>query len=387
MSRPSAHALAVDALRLRGWAFDALSSAGAPAPPPPASAAAWGFFNEMEWCALPLRARLRDACVWDSCDAAARDALTAAALGEMRRVHSAREEMAAVAARALDRGWKVVVLKGGASVAAGIDVHLADVDLLMCGQDAAAMQDALAAEGLRGSPGVGEYGFAARRPDGVAIEVHESVAALGATDDALRDAVPLAGFPGLWKLSGERQLWHVLHHGVARHRDRAGRLREIVVLRHALGAASEAEIAGVEARARMAAEAEDLSCVLRMARASQSSDRIERYVRQRYFLLARWRWLGAARVATAALRQTLSISSLLAVPGRPALLRGYLLASTDAPSVLAAGRWLAARHRAAARALRIAARLPVLAAAAALAAGAAAEDRLSRRADEKAPIA
>jgi hypothetical protein len=373
MSRPSPHRLAVDALRLHGWAMRTLIAGDARVPPPQVSADAWRFFAQMEWCSQPLRAHLGDAGVWDRCDAIARRELTAAADNELRRIASARDEIARVAALAGDAGWKIVVLKGGATVAAGEDIHLADVDFGASAGDGAALVDALRASGLRGTTCPRETHFAAREPGGAVVEVHTRVAALAGEDAGWSGTVPLAGAAGLWRLPPAEHLWHLLHHAVVKHPDRAGRLRDLLVARHALRECTPAEVERVRARAEAAPERDGLLAVLELARAATPCARIEVGVRRRYFLLARWRWLGTVRPARAALQGTLSTATWMAGGRAGKHARLHVLGPTDAPSKMRALRWLGDRRPAAARMLRVSLRLPLVGTAAALAWGAALE--------------
>jgi hypothetical protein len=376
MRRRSPHRVAVDALRLRAWAMRVLI-AGDPTPPPDVSAEGWELFGEMEWCAEPLRARLREAGVWDECGGEAVRELSALADGELRRITSAREELARAASLASEVGARVVALKGSAAVAEGADVHLADIDLLTTPEHAAALADALREGGLRESREPHTYVFHPRSPGGAAVEVHHLVRSLGATEDVLAAAVPLPGIPGLWRLPADEHAWHLLSHSVVKHPDRIARLRDLLLIRAAMDACTPDEQATVGGRAEADPRAADLLAVLAMARTGAPSPDAERYVRRRYFLLARWRRLGSVRVAQVLLRQVLLVATTAAVwPGE--VIRRHLSAPTDLPSTLgfASRRRL---HPTAVRAIRVSARLPLVGAALSLAWLASLENRLTRR--------
>jgi hypothetical protein len=378
MRSRSAHAVATEALRLRAWALPILLADGAPCPPPEVSRQAWELFAEMEWVSQPLRATLDRAGVWTSCDETARRTLAAAAGREVLRIHAARVDMERIGALAVERGWKLVVLKGGAAVAQGADLHLADVDFLAAADAVSALASVIEAERGEGISSAREERFDARAHHEIGLEVHRSVSSLGPTADVLAGAVPMDEIRGLWRLPAREQLWHVLFHAVVRHADRVARLRDLLLLRMTAGSCTASEIAAVEARAAAEPLGEVLLAMLHLALTGGGAARTESYVRGRYFLLARWRWLGTHPRARGDMRHLLSVSSLLLVPGRRRVLGHYLLAPTDLPCRSSALNWLCAHAPPVGRVLRVGGRSPMLCLAMLLATAADLEGRLGR---------
>src|SRR5688500_4794971 len=131
-SAPRGSTACAEALALRRWALHVLW--GAPVPPEVVRAVAgcspagWELFLGVERCALPLGRALSPG----QTPPAAAELLQAHTLAELQRVLGARAQLRTFAAAAAERGWRVVVLKGGAALAGGSPpLDLVDVDLLV----------------------------------------------------------------------------------------------------------------------------------------------------------------------------------------------------------------------------------------------------------------
>jgi hypothetical protein len=268
------HALAADALRLRGWALRLLAG-GPPAAgaPPAASADAWDLFLRGERCALPLRRALGvdgpDALLPE---AAAR--LEARAAGEAQRGLAGRAQLRRLGRLLAERGWTGIVLKGGALLAAGeVSVDVADIDLLLPSAQAFELARLLDAAGARAvDPDPWEHStqdfHLAPRTAGaheLPLEVHFRIPfAVGV--EPWRDPRP-SGTPGIARLSAADQLWHVLVHSVDHHLERRGMIREIALLQTALAACGPEEEQAVARRAAAHGSSAALLDVLGMAQA------------------------------------------------------------------------------------------------------------------------
>lgn len=261
-----------DALRLREWAW-ALLAGGPAAPPPDAGEGGWRLFLAVERCAAVLRSRLSAARVELSAGADA--ALRRRADVELKRLLSARMQLAAIGALARERGWRPVVLKGGlAAVGAGEPVDVADVDVLLPLAEAPLLARALDERGYAIEKGIDEvsadtsyHHMAQRRmPGGIQVEIHFALPNTGDVARQLAAIVPLPQ-PGLYRLSPPDHLWHVLVHSALDHAFRRGTLRDVLVAAAALGDCSDVETAEVEARVAAHPFHAALGTVLAMARA------------------------------------------------------------------------------------------------------------------------
>jgi hypothetical protein len=278
---------AEEALRLRAWALPLL--AGAPAAVPPrVDDAAWQVFLSIERCALPLRDLLAAAELFETADARAREALDARAVSEAMHVLALRREAVDVAALLRRHGWEGVVLKGGATVLAGVrEVDVQDLDLLLPPDQARALAALLDDAGYERNeadlpPGApNRHQLAGRkRPGGMLVEVHVDLAPMRDNVDPPADTVPLP-VPGLRRLRPAMHLWHVLTHGTLHHPERRGSLRDLLVGASAWAWCSAGERAGVEARIAAHARAGLLGRMLAMARELAQGGAVEdRFVRE-----------------------------------------------------------------------------------------------------------
>ena len=265
----------VDALLLRTWAAHSLFTPRRMTPPAVPDDA-WRFFLTMECCALPLQKLHRNLA----------PAVNDAAQLESLRVSSARTHVARLSEIAGDHSLKIVLLKGAVAVMAGVPIHLEDVDVLCSAEDAHVL-----ASLLEGSWEIGVFVTHPGRTD-IRIEVH------ACADASLLDAaVPSVDAPGLWQLAAPDHLWYVLHHSVSDHPDRIARLRDLLLIHHAMTACTPDEVTAIAARAHRAVERASLLATLEFLRHRdfRALAGVERYVRTRYFLLARFRALGRAR--------------------------------------------------------------------------------------------
>jgi hypothetical protein len=253
--RDSAPLLA--AVRLRRWALAVLAGAGPQAPewraPREAPARAWRLFLAAERCALPLLRRLAASGTESLLPPAGAEALRAAAAAEVSSALSARLQLVEFGRVSLERGWPLLVLKGG--VAAMHDetaVFLSDVDVLARPEHAPDVAAWLEARGYSGGSDVpvgkpGAWHLAARRtPHAVQVEVHYGVRGLDTA--AVRErAVALAGVPGLSRLHPADHLFHMVRHSGVDHPSRRGRIRDLVLVAQAAGECSPAELGAVRA--------------------------------------------------------------------------------------------------------------------------------------------
>jgi hypothetical protein len=342
-----------EALRLRAWALDVLCSPAPAGPPPPAGPAAWDVFLRTERCALALSAGQR------AIAGEAGGVLRSRTYVELQRVLSARGEMANLAGLARAHGWTVAVLKGGAAVAAGENLDLIDVDVLAPGSEAHAVSEALGELGYGALAGRGSHrvGIRAARTS-IHIEIHTSVPGLddGASAHSPRrlDASPVAG---LRQLPPPDHLWHVLHHSAEQHPDRRGRLRELLVLAHAIRRCTPEQLAEGERRVAAHPRAALLGTHLAMARAvaaRQGTPRDAfRLTAAGNYLVDRWvrGWRAPAWLRAWAERAT--VAAVARREGYPSEIGN---AALGLPSRHGALRWLQARVPAAERAARVAGR-------------------------------
>jgi hypothetical protein len=232
-------------------------------PVPGVAEDAWQLFLDVERCAAALRAApgsggLRSA------------VLDQAATADMQRSLAARAQLVSLASLAKQVGWTVVVLKGSVAVADGRPNHLQDVDILVqpvrAGEVAReiATRLGLRPEGREKSRHLPILGGDAALP----VEVHRSIDTRDTrlTERAWSRIIPLAGVPGLFRLSPVDHCLHLLTHVAIDHPDRRGRLRDALVLRDALKECSERDSQAIEREARQSRYATALLDELRFAR-------------------------------------------------------------------------------------------------------------------------
>jgi Uncharacterised nucleotidyltransferase len=256
-----------EALALRAWALRALCSAGdgPRAAAPSCSPTGWSVFLAVERCALPLQQA--GAFEVGRPAGAAGAGLIHQMMREWSRVRAARGQCEEIRLLARERGWRVVVLKGGRDAlepTGGVD--LCDLDLLPSPDCLQAFCAGLAALGYRATGGVGAHRLPVYvRPGALPLEVHTTVPGLESGPDVWEAAAPRDGQDGLWDLRPADRLWHLVHHAVVQHIDRRGSLRDLYVTMQTLRSCPPGEIAEVERRCGADVFAEPLTAFLRMA--------------------------------------------------------------------------------------------------------------------------
>jgi hypothetical protein len=290
-----------DALLLRDWAARALFTSHRSVPPT-VSEDAWRFFLIMEYCALLLKR---------CCTTQLPPVVDIAAESEANRVASARIQIARLGEIAAQEKLKVVLVKGGVAVIAGADMHLEDVDVLCSRADAHVL-----ARHFDGTWAAGSF-TTTTDAAGLRIEVHPSKPAL------LDAAVPSRNAPGLLELAPREHLWYVLNHSVRHHPDRIARLRDIALIRHVLEGCSEEDVRHVMERARQTEESASLVAVLAFAhdRDMRGLATVDRFVRTRYFMIARFGGLGRSTTGRTVLNYA---GWLTATPWKPSIRRAFV---------------------------------------------------------------
>jgi hypothetical protein len=276
---------AAGALRLREWALGLLANAP-PTLPPEANERAWETFLRTERCAHPLRQVLCAARLADRLPSQAREALEARGVAEALTVLRLRHEAVQVGRLLEARGWRGMVLKGGAAVLDGAcEVDLMDLDLLVPVHQASELAAALDGAGYRHddpdfAPGTpNRHEMAARaRGLGFVVEPHfDVVPPLGV--DHWEGAVPLP-YPALVRMAPANQLWHVLLHATLHHAERRGCLRDLVVAAAAVRGCGADELHEVERRCAAHPNGELPARMLRMARAMVAGEPLDLFRRE-----------------------------------------------------------------------------------------------------------
>lgn len=212
----------LDALRLRRWAIDVLTTGAHPAPEAPPSA--WALFLRREACATRLRARL---------GAGTPPLLRAAADREQQQILLLRAELEAVLDVALELGVAPILLKGAMTLHWGDRALWAkDLDLLLSTPDAARLVTALRSRGWEplGTANAA-HGAELVRPGRPPVEVHPLgtllVRRIG--PDAIATSMAHPQIPGARLLSPVNQALHVAHHQTLQHGSHRGRLRDAIL--------------------------------------------------------------------------------------------------------------------------------------------------------------
>lgn len=263
---------AAGSLRLRGWALEVLAGAP-PTPPPVMDAATWHTFLRVERCAHPLRRILAAAGVLETLDDTARSPLERFGVDEAVTVLALRQEAAHVGKLLSERGWRGIVLKGGAAVLAGAcEVDAADLDVLVPPEQSHAFAAVLDASGYQRrsadfSPDApNRHEMAIRhREHAIPVEVHFALAP-PLEGDPWAGAAPL-DVPALLRLAPVNHLWHVLQHATLHHAERRGMLRDVLVAAAAVRGCSDDELREVERRCAAHPRGVLPGSMLRMARA------------------------------------------------------------------------------------------------------------------------
>ena len=264
--------VATEALVLREWALRLL---GDQAGPPDAlweavarcEPLSWAVFLRLECCSLVLQTRLDALGAWPRLSTGAASILRRNAMSELRRILSARAQIKTIARLAAEHGWTVIVLKGGAAVAEGELLDLNDVDILVAPDHAASVAAALDALGFKpeGVDADERHHLAERSmSNALMVEVHRAIKVGGGLADFLPAAVPLRSEPPLLAMGPADNVRYLLRHATEQHPERIGRLRDLLLIAHALRACSPEQIESME---RELAERADVTAaaMLRMA--------------------------------------------------------------------------------------------------------------------------
>lgn len=242
-------------MALRAWLLGVLASepggAGALASPPAAGAATWELFVEAEGCAIPVSRLL--AAVPHSVDDECVAAVEAGATSALKRVLAARAQLRGLGELARRHATEVIALKGAIPVAGGRDIDLEDIDLLVRPEAAEGFAGVLDSNGYHATRGGSPRHLGTRfLPGGVGVDLHLSLdrdaRGAGVPEDLWAGAISLEGAAGLLRPSPSEHAWYVLTHIAVDHPDRRGRVRDLLVIAHALGGCSEPEIDGLRAR-------------------------------------------------------------------------------------------------------------------------------------------
>ncbi|GAC1478109.1 MAG: hypothetical protein NVS1B4_21590 [Gemmatimonadaceae bacterium] len=289
-----------EALALRAWALDLIARAQDDtrrpvAPVPRASVGGWSLFVAAERCALPLKSRLLARGAFTALDPEVRSLLDARATREMQRILAARRQMADLEHAAKAAGCTAIVLKGGAAIAGGGEMlDLVDLDVLVPAASAKAFADAL---GGRGYDAAAEtditYHMGARfAPDSIHIEVHTRLGPHHSARDerAFARSVALDG-TALARLSPPDHLWHLLEHTTRHHPERAGALRDLLLIRAAVRDCSSAEVTQLASELATHPSAPAIAPLLAMARTAEGKVIRDRFaaVAAANYLVATWK--------------------------------------------------------------------------------------------------
>jgi Uncharacterised nucleotidyltransferase len=339
------------ALQLRAWALAGLASSAPPPSPPAVSGGAWGVFLRTERCALALSSRAAPA------EGTASEALRAQALAESRAVLAARGLLHRAAGIARARGLRLVVLKGGMPLVEGSGgMWLMDVDVLATPADAAVLAGALDEAGYRphGPAAAHRLPAQASARDHLIVEIHTAVP--GADRDVWQGVRPAAEGAELLVLHPADHLRHLLLHSVVHHAGRRGRIRDLLLVAHALQRCSADEVEGVRRALEREAEARALAAQLAMARALAAADG---RVADAFELTAAGNYLMDLRFGrwrSEQLRELARIAGTVAVARRSGMPTGLGSLTLGLPSAFAPFAWMRRVAPAAERGARLLAR-------------------------------
>lgn len=255
------------ALALRAWVLRALggSAGGRASPvaaPPAVGHVAWSAFLARERCASTILGP-------DTGPAISRDRRRGllADVPDPVRTRAMEDARRTLAARALLQRIDVVlgtarigavVLKGGAAVARGRTIDLADVDILVAPERArevaVLLERSLALIPDGPDPLVGGHGMthlAPRKGDGgLPVEVHFSLHHMPDPAALLERSVRLEGLDHVRALAPRDDLRHLVVHNTLQHPERRGIVRDIDLALRAVRACGSEDLQHVRARLR-----------------------------------------------------------------------------------------------------------------------------------------
>jgi hypothetical protein len=226
------------------------------------------FFLRIERCALALRVRLAEYRLTQETPPALMDIVSAQAMRELQRSLSAQAQLHRIARLVDEHDWKVVVLKGGVTIATGGQVDVQDVDVLMEATDGATLARLLDTSGYTTSHLHPLHHLSPRyTSETVAIEIHQTIPGMPEAQTLMDRAVRIDAIPGLWRLSQADHIWHMLIHATLQHPERRGNLRDVTMLARAVDDCPPEDLAMVLAQIEAHPEAPVLRATIGLARA------------------------------------------------------------------------------------------------------------------------
>ena len=283
--------IASEGLQLRAWAARRLlGDGGAGEPPPAASTEGWRLFLWWERCAALLQHSVAANPV--ALPAVAEAEIRRQALMEMRRILSVRAQLRRVAGIAEELGIPVIVLKGTADVARGLDILTMDVDILTPEAEAERFAARLDADGFEPKSGRGHWHLEARTDVGaLQVELHRAVTGFDQPSEVpWQHCRPIDSYGPLLALAPADHGWTVLCQAVRKHPDRRLRIRDLYLIRAALSRCSSEEHAQLVDRARQDPYGPAALQMIRRAEAGgvvQAGEAAYRRLRRMYLLQSR----------------------------------------------------------------------------------------------------
>lgn len=233
------------ALRLRAWVLDLLVAnteqqlSPCPAVPPEA----WRTFLKREKCAFTLSTPT----FLQLLDAKSRHIVVEMSRAELNHVELVDEQIGILAALALSKGWRLVVLKGGAGRTMGAPpLYLSDLDVLADPETAIVLARELDRTGYAVGQAAAHHYPVRTSPTGIDIEIHSTV--LGLEMHRVWEGVTKTAVPGLWTLGPADHLEHLLIHSTQQHVGRRGVMRELLLIGNAIARTTSREQAEVQAK-------------------------------------------------------------------------------------------------------------------------------------------
>jgi hypothetical protein len=350
-----------EALELRAWTLRSLALA--PSAPPSCSAASWHFFLRAERCALALKARLVASKQYERLERVPKEELDEAARAELQRVLSARAQLLLVDRLAGERGWQVVVLKGGVPALSDQDaVDLIDVDVLARPDHARALAAALDCAGYLDIGASSPQHLEGRIAEGgLKVEVHTGIDMVGCpwSESVWSRVTPLAGAVHLRRLAPRDHLWHLLVHVGVLHPYRRGAIRDLVLVSQALPLCSDEDLAEVTAGIARHSYARTLQDMLSMVRGLAGTapleDRFAYQAAVSYSVARYGRWLPLPEM----IRADVGKWAVALLSGRAELRQewGRVRMVTTGPSLARPIAWIERRAPRLGRAVRVATRV------------------------------
>jgi len=332
--------VAAQGLRLRRFTLQVLREEGPSPEVPQVGPSAWDVFLRSERCATTLLEHIRHRNI--TLPTSAAEKVERAAMLERAKVVRASAQLGQIAQLAGRMEAKVIVLKGSLPILeAGPILDLDDIDVLVMGEDVSRFADALDQDGYRQEGSSSARHLTTRRASqALDVEIHVAIDIRGAPVPpsvwAKAEQVVHAG--GLWCLHPADHLWHVLVHSVADHPNRRSRIRDVLLLRHALSRCDAAALDDVAKRTAGHPVGKQMEAMIGLARDLEAgaTDPFESVAFTRYYLQAgsKWRWLQR----TGAIYAWVTALQLGPFERRVLLHQPWL--RSRAPSLISSVRWL-----------------------------------------------